>query len=620
MREIALSRLVVFSLLSFVYALTSVLVPLWRLPPEAWQEAAAASATIAAGVAWAYAAHGTVSFSPSWRTLGWPAIALAIVLPLNVLPLLCDVPWRGDEAYHIGVVNGLKSALASLVGLFLICLVPTLLSLWPRPAGARDAVGLPAVVAVTATMVVAAASLRLAPAAFQFNVLHAPFNVTRYPLLVTWLAAVPAAVLRPLLTGFHEVVYRIVPVLSASLLVATCAGRLTGVALPARLAYMAAVALVPVVFYYSSILYLEMPAVLLLTLVFLDADELLHAGTAELKKRPAWYALLATGFVKETMAVFLGAFLLSRAAVQLARASSVRERVAVLLREAGIAAAVSLPLAVYLAYRLGSRDMSRPFVMTAAHLGALDSYLVLSRAFLEQFGVCAVLYPVGLFLLFSRRRFAALAFHSTAFAGYAAFLLVDRDADLFLGYSRFMLLFAPMMISGLHEVAERASRRGTATTALLLGLVAGTNLLMAPVNLDGTKRPGWGQYRKDTSEHYYPYRAALGYVQRTYPSDRTLVTGLYYHYRYSFELYTGATDQFVSLQIYRPDDVPPEGTAASAVCERLLAFAKQEGFRHVLYHVTATSIPEPATTHGFARERVFQNAAHALVFFSLPPS
>jgi hypothetical protein len=72
---------------------------------------------------------------------------------------------------------------------------------------------------------------------------------------------------------------------------------------------------IPLVFYYSSIFYLELPAVCLMFVVCLRIDHLLHSDFNEIRNDPAWYALLLLGFIKETTLPFLIVFVIFRFAI-----------------------------------------------------------------------------------------------------------------------------------------------------------------------------------------------------------------------------------------------------------------------------------------------------------------
>jgi len=192
--------------------------------------------------------------------------------------------------------------------------------------------------------------------------------------------------------------------------------------------------------YYSSTLYLELPAALLMTVVLFDAERLLTDTPEELRVRPAWYALILIGFVKETTIPFLLAFLLCRLAGR-ARGLRIALRSGrTLLAEAGVVFGVLFPLAAYLFFRELWAESSA-YVAVPVHLLDPRNYTILLRSYAQQFGPLGLLAAGGLIVMLVRRRFLVVLFLATAFFGDAAFHFLDQVQ--LIGYSRFNLLFFP---------------------------------------------------------------------------------------------------------------------------------------------------------------------------------
>lgn len=593
-----------------LFGLVNVAVPLWMLPEHAWQRLAAAVLLIATGVVWAHLACGMVEPVRDRRARRSIAVAGALVLALNAMALVADVPWRGDEEYHIQVVQGLVGAVGSGAPAFLLCLLPAAYA-HLRSRSVRDPLGVDAtVVGVTvAGLGGAALSSGLAPDAFRFPVLEGTFSLTRYPLLVSWLAAGPAFLWDAVSGRFFEAVYRVVPLLAAMALAWLGADRLAFGSRARWVLAALAVATIPTVFYYSSILYLELPAVAAMAVVCLHAEKLLGMPAKGLPGLPAWYALVLIGLMKETMAPFLAPFLLCRLALQVARAEGAAARIRAAGEEARVAFCLLAPLGAYLLFRLGFGTDSRRMVVSLDSLTEVSTLPVLARAAWEQYGGAAVAAAGGAVVLGAQRRFVLLAFLLAALATAVLFHLLDREAKHFLGYSRFLLPLAPMVLAlAVEAVRWLGERRRPLADAVLAVLLLG-NLAMAPIHLDGSKHAGWGQYRVDTAERYYPYRAALRHIQERYPADRTLITGMYF--RYQFTLYTGPTDRFAQL----PVRLSPAHPESEAVAE-LLSFARSQGYAHVLYHSLGEAVHAPPEHSGFVLEKVISNSANFLVLYS----
>jgi hypothetical protein len=483
--------------------------------------------------------------------------------------------------------------------------------------------------------------------------------VPRYPLAVSWLEAPLVAIAAKFTSQPNppEAVFRIVPFLSAALLAWTCARKAEGLRAAARLLYMLAVASIPVVLYYSSVLYLEMPAVLLMTVVCLGAEIWTTCAPEELPGKPEWYALILLGFVKETVPAFLGAAILARLWVRLRYhrgAGSPRRQ---LLAEARPAACALIPFLVYWAYRTFLSTSIRGYSPDPAGLIDVGDYATVARALGEQFGAVGAAFLAGIVLAGRAMRSGKFALLLLATLSYAAMHLMDRQDVI--GYSRYMLMFAPMLIAGMHEAVvwaagsplkkwhghlahasqgrlapashgrdarETHGRDGHATRSGLLHRVAGpaswgasagllgivgASLLLCPVHLDGARQPGWGEYRQFWTEHSYPYREAIGYLMAKYPRDRTLSTGL--DIEYWQEFYVGRSGLMFPLPT-------PRGGDESRAAEEMLVLAAGNGFQHVLYHVMGPSIPHPRSTSGFTVEKVFRNSSHELILFSAAPA
>jgi hypothetical protein len=596
-RHITLSRAATFSLLFFVFTLAYLFAPYWRLPPAAWQRACAAALTALVGLGWACAAAGAPSGSASGRSLLWLVAALVLLAVLNGPALASDIPWRGDEDHHIKVTSLLASLLRYVPALAVVAAAPVVvLLLRDRYAPRRYAVTKRLLVVELLVAAAVVAGVWLARMSFPMSLL------ARYPVLVNWLAAGPPLALSPFFEVLPEASFRVVPLLSAVLLAWFCAAR-TGGRPAGRVLYLLALGGIPVIFYYSSILYLEMPAVFLMVVVCLDIDHVLTARDEALRRRPAWYALILLGFVKETTIAFLAVVVACRLAARWREIRSHPRRMRETLIEARTVFCILLPLAVYLFYRGVFGDVRRTFSPHWANLSETQTYAVFLRAMGEQFGPAAILFPAGLVLLVLQRRIRALVFVVLAFAACGGLHLLDDGR--YLGYSRFLLLLGPLVVFGVHECVRWATRRSAIALIIGLLLVAGANLVLCPLNLDGARKSGWGQYRLDISEHYYPYREALRYVRQRYGDRPVLMTGMHYAYYHSY--YVGTSSRIAQRLL-------PEDTGYGDVAA-VLRWARQNGYRHVLYHVPDKPSRMPLRPAGYEQERVFTNSAHGLVLY-----
>jgi hypothetical protein len=625
-RAVSFSRELTFVVLFFLFLLTFLLTPLWKLPVAMPMRFGLAVALVGIGIGWAYAAAGQFRLDVSNRLLPWLLVGLGILGVLNWRAITYDVPWQGDEDYHIQVILGLAGTLRSYWYFFAVALAPiVVLAVRNRRALGSGIIrkGLILVQLLVAGLVIV--GLSYTKSAYTFHVGPDQFHLARYPWLSEWLATIPVVLLHLVHPGFVEASFRVVPFVSAVLLVVYCARRSGSIPWWGMILYMVSLATIPLIFYHSSIQFLEMPAIFLMTVVCLNVEELLDATISELFEKPSWYALLLIGFIKESLVPFLAVFLVCRLVVQLRREYSRKGWMGIVAQEARIAYCVLAPVATYLVCRLYVAGGERAYVPTWQFLSSMDTYRILLRASWEQFGVGVLLFLLGLAFYWRQRRLKALMFHVAACGALLVFLLGDAWGWMFLCHSRFMLLLVPLIISAQREVVVAAYSRSRVVAGLMLLVVIGGNLLMSPVNLDGAKKTGWGNYRIRVIECYYPFRTALRYVQQRYPTDRTLFSGIFAPYHY--EWYTGQTDRFAQLLVSLVPPIYENILPEEQLCSRelqavakVLAVARQNNFQHVLYVVRGSVIPRPIDTSGYTLERTFTNSVHALLLFSMNPN
>ena len=269
--------------------------------------------------------------------------------------------------------------------------------------------------------------------------------ISRYPIMSACLAA---AIQIPFLALFGKVpeyAFRLLPMAVCVLLSWLVAAKVSS-RTPLRVMAAVMVATIPLVRYYSSILYLETTAVLLMTVVLFDAEELLRREPRRLAQRPSWLCLILIGFIKETTLPFLGAFLLCRLSVRWLE----RERGVALGRylaqEARIGFCLLFPLALFLGYRtFFSSGMLNGLTWDLSGLTAPELYSIKARSWLEQFGALLVPAFLGIVLTVGSRRWAVPIFAAAAFIADLALYLFGAGED-FLGYSRLNLFLLPSLL------------------------------------------------------------------------------------------------------------------------------------------------------------------------------
>lgn len=573
------------------------------------QQVVLAATTGLAGLAWAWFASGPVDVRSSRKGFLWFLFALLAVGLLNGPALFADLAWRGDEDHHFKATLMLANVLSRHGYLLLpVLAIPAALLLRPRRGKDGGAVRWWLLPVGALAMATAAAGVAWLRPAFDMN----PGGlVVRYPLATNWLAAPLVAVASVFSKAPYppEPVFRFVPLLSTVLLAWYCSGRAPSLGAVGRAFYILAIATIPTIFYYTSLLYLEMPAILLMTVVCLGAEDLLKSPAGDLPRMPQWYALIFIGFLKDNVPPFLGAVIAARLWFRLREDWKDRAIWRNLWGEIRTAGCIVLPYFAYWFYRTFIVVAQRQYTPHLAGLISAPAYGYMLWGLVDQYAAAAVAFPIAaVYLNWSGQTRTALLL-VLGFVFYAALHLMDLESVT--GYSRYMLMFAPVLLCSLHHVVESVAARAPKVVPAALIALVGVNLLLSPIHLDGARKPGWGEYRAIWSEHTYPYRAALQYTMHKYPQDTTLVTG--YNYPYWFQYYTGNTSRFVKFVVLSEKD-------ESGLVEEVLRLARtdEHGFRHVLYHVLGDKVPAPAETFGFVQERTFQNSSHVLVLYSMP--
>jgi hypothetical protein len=311
-----------------------------------------------------------------------------------------------------------------------------------------------------------------------------------------------------------------------------------------------AVALIPVVYYYSSIFYLELPAVCLMFIVCLRIDHLLFSDFEEIRNDPGWYALILIGFIKETTIPFLLVFVAFRIAIKIVELIKRKQNCykenqqpviyplkriyEVFSQEVVIGFLLLFPAALYVLFRTSLIDTYRGNVPTVINLFYISTYEVIIRSLFEQFGPYLIIFLAGSILLIRQGEKIRAGFYLSNIIIFLIFFTVDDWR--YIGYSRFNLLILPEILACGIVVIHRLKDRkiiGPALSILILAL----NFLISPINSDGTKKPLWGNYNFDTSEHYYPYEETLQWIKDSDIDGPLLFTGMDYPYYLDFYFY-----------------------------------------------------------------------------------
>ncbi|HEY5983438.1 MAG TPA: hypothetical protein VIU38_08190, partial [Anaerolineales bacterium] len=602
--RVTIPRRLVIAFLAAFFTLAFVLSPYWSLMPTLAGRLLALFIIIVVGAAWSYFSASDIDLRDVPRAVVWAAVLFVLIALLNARALTAVIPWRGDESTFITRTRDLITRVPLAKILILKVLFIAIL------------VGL-----AIRSRVLTIAAVLLEVAAIGIFLAAAPFDgvgatvMIRWPYLNYWLFSGPPMLASYVWDQNHEFLYRLLPLASAVGAAWAVHRKLTRIQPLGRLLWALACATIPLVLYYSSVLYIDVTAMFLMVIACFRAEELLGSEPATLRREPAWLALLLLGFLKDTVIIFLACWLICRVAI---RAGAAFKNGASALRrtlgaEAVAAFSILAPYAIYTAFRLyliNIRTYTRGYSADVQRLLDPAFYRITGQALMEQFGLFLVLFLAGLVLILWRRQYRLAAFLLLLFVAVPVFYGLDAGSAGLYGYSRFNLFVLPAILTGAVAAIDRIGAWRRIAAVVVAALVIAENAVASPVNPDGTKQPFWGNYQIDVSEHYYPYDVALLWLKDHHEGERVLFSPMFYRYYLSF--YFAKFEYHPDYDILLTDENADEAGALAEV----LSEAANKGFDAVLFQVKDEPLPLPDGTGAFCLEKTFRNQAHVLLLFS----
>jgi len=602
--SITIPKTLVMVLLASFYSLGFIITPYWRSAETTSEMILILSLTILVGAIWLVVSANDlqIRIDPTRSRRGFLAGLLVISILLNFKPLTSVIPWRGDEDYLISNTLFLASTISTKW--LLAFLVPFFLLIYT--AWRKTRLAIPVGILFLAGVIL-------------FIWLKDPFAgikdtvLFRYPYLNYWFFAfLPKLALVLRSDPYQEVLFRVIPFIASVALAWICQMYFVRPEKPLDLLWGGALATIPIVFYYSSILYLELPAVVLMTLVCVNIQNLLQQDFLKIKQNPFWYALILLGFIKETTTPFLLCFVGWRLIAFLVKQRIAPAKMASLghdlIQELKVALATLLPAVLYLFLR-SFQTHNRSFSPDILNLTDPDVLRALGQSLVDQMGVFLILFLAGSLLLLLKKEYLAFGFLSSLFLFYPLFFALDAAG--YAGYSRFNLYILPPVLAASGVLIRELTDKKRLFSILLAGALICVNVWMSPINWDGTKKPLWGNYMADTSEHYYPYREALEWLKTNHGNDRILFTGMHYPY-ISFAFYFSKFDWKPDHEIVLTEKTEDQNAAISQALDQ----ADAGNFDVVLYQVTGNEVPQNVAAHNFVQEIIFMNDAHRLIVYS----
>jgi len=605
--SISLPREFTISFLAIVYILGFLITPYWILYNSTSNIIFHLALTIITGWIWAFLSAG--SLRVEFRSIDiWSfAITLLGVVTLNSYTLTSVIPYKGDEAFHIErtlEVAGRIHALEILIitSLFFILMMYAIKKQrW--------------IILFLFLLLIAGIIYYYVNTNPFTDMLQYPLFYLRYPFINYWFFALIPKIVSLFGSPYHEILYRVIPVFFVSGVMWIWQKRILGSSFKKYIIWGLAIATLPLVFYYSSILYLEPPAVLLMMIVCFDINRLVQQNSKNILQLPSWYALILIGFIKETTISFLLCFITLRIIIQLwtwlKRETNEKARTSfknLCLEELKVIFSVLIPIFIYLYFRT-TLTSTRSFNFQTVNLIDLKVYYYIGISMIEQFGAFIVFFLSGCILLIKRKEYLSVFCYIFLVVAVSLFHTIDKKE--FVGYSRFNLFILPPILALSIKFINWATNQSPYWERILIFFALITNLLLSPIYLDGTKTPYWGNHLIDTSEHYYPYQDALVWIKTNYPEKRVLFTGLDLYY--PFQFYWNK----LSWQPKR-DGLSSENINGEIIeLSKILEEAQSKNFDVVVYRVKDESIELPSDTESF-RIRFIKNSAHSLIIFYRP--
>lgn len=595
-KKIQLPKSFISSSLLLFYILAFIVSPYWLAPQSRTEIFMVLATSMVIGVIWSYFSADYIELNINIKDVFLFLLSIVGVFLINYQSLRYDIPWKGDESFHINqVLRIIDFVPTSWFFIFLIVSIIFLYFSWKRPVLGGVLGGL---------IVLWIVNSYIRTGLFS----GIPNIILRYPFVNYWFFS-----LLPLLVDskypYHEALFRIIPVISAGIITWFAVKRLN-LQIFTALFWVIALATTPVIFYYSSILYLELPAAFLMMIVALNIKDLMSGNLGELRNNLSWYALILIGFIKETVLSFLFCFLLSRflfflfsALVQKKKKKLAEIGFEYILKELPITLLVASPLLLYLALRTIFVD-TRDFSPNLHGLLNMSVYPTLFRAFWEQFGLMFLFFLAGCVVLFLEKEYKIMLFYVFTLFFISLFHVVD--SFFYTGYSRFNLFILPVLFSGAFVFIKKIVFNKNILSVTIACLLITFNIWASPIYRDGSKKALWGNYFIDTSEHYYPYQESLNWLAKNHWDDYILFVNN--NFSYSYEFYFNQIKWSPNCDFFEGITVE-EGFEERTIVS-VANVAKERNFDVFVYQVVEAGTLLPEETEGYKLEKVFSNDAH----------
>jgi len=305
----------------------------------------------------------------------------------------------------------------------------------------------------------------------------------RYPFFQKWLNVVFIS-----LNPFQDIaLYRIIPFLSTVLLSwylfhhlnknHQCRWASIGAAL--------ILTTIPIMYFHSNLFSIEMPAILLMTIVLFNIRTFLILPFKELMKEPYWFAFILCGFFSEAVLPFIIIVYGMRIIFKWRQLRSVNRFPRVILREFGGLLLATTPVLTFLFFKIHLFTWAS-YHMHWNQLFQLSYYGVIGQALFEQMGIFLLISVCGVFVIWKKEKFLAITCLLLLIGLSASFMMHDTHS---LGRSRLNLFLVPLFFFVFLELLKSLKRKHVIGIFVLIFF---SNLILCPLHFDGGRRPNWG--------------------------------------------------------------------------------------------------------------------------------
>ena len=509
----------VFNFLYTIFILAFIVSPYWIVPENLSSQFGLLALFSIGGFFWSKLSAEELVFKLNKPDLKGSLIFFLLFLGLNLIPLSNPISYLGDEIHHFIkplMLNNLIGSKVILGGLILGVLVLIIfIRYFPKKLLFLNIL----LILVTSAFFSLVFDEKIRTVFLQYLV--------RYPFFPSLIHAIPPAMGGGFGIKHSEILYRIIPFLSSFGIIWLIAFQmLSEFDRVKKVVVSLTLATVPIIFYYSSILYLEMPIVFLLVIILINSKSLLATDISQWQN-PAWFALLLLGFFKETILPLIAAFFVVKTIHLLVKKVPITK---VIIFQSRSFFCLFFPMILYLYFRGEVRGFRPDF----SGLISPKVYQLFLESIGIQFGVILILFIIG--AVYSLKEKLWIWFITLGLCGAILLFYAIDSGGIFIGYSRFNLFFIPLVLLGFYTFSLKM-KDSKFLYPILFTLII-TNLFMCPINIDGSRDLTWENCidcPNMSVDMIYPYHEALDWFSENHDSpdiELSIIKQREYYYPY----------------------------------------------------------------------------------------